>query len=230
MKLLEDIHSNWTMATEMQKLQARIWHQAGVENQKVILFSSPLRGEGKSTTVAHLGAMLALNPERRVLVADLDLRMPQQHTFFELDPSPGLAEVIRGECGLESAVQTTEVQGLDVLTAGKTESAPEILNSPALIDVFARLRSRYDLVIVDTPAMIPVADTSALMGIADGIILVVMSGSTPKTSLTKARELCIGMNLKILGLVVGNADEAAPEHYRSQYYRQYGSNGRERKP
>jgi len=69
--------------------------------------------------------------------------------------------------------------------------------------------------------MIPVADASALMGLADGIILVVMSGRTPKAGLAKARELCLGMKVDILGLVVGNAEEATPELYSSRDYYQY---------
>lgn len=223
MKLLEEINANWAVATETQKLQARVWQLAREEGLKTILVTSALRGEGKSTTVAHLGVMLALNPQRRVLIVDLDLRGPRQHGFFDVPREPGLTEVILDGWRVGEAISQTEFSNLQLLTAGRADRPEEVLNSPRLMPTMAELRNGHDIVIVDTPAMIPVADASELMGIADGVILVVMAGKTPKASLMAARDLCLGMKVNLLGLVVNNAMEAVPEIYRTQHYYTYQS-------
>lgn len=222
MKLVRLLHENWPLATEMQKLQARIWRLAQKDGVKIILFTSALRGEGKSTTVSHLAAMLALHPERKVLVVDMDLRRPQIHHHFETPLQPGLTDVIQKKVGIDRAIRSTEIPNLQLLVAGSRVARPEeVLNAPEMVEIFIELRRRYDMVLIDSPAMVPVADACGFVALSDGVILVVMAGKSTRPHVQRARELVLGMGANILGVVVGNIQEAAPEYYDTKHYRDY---------
>jgi len=223
-KVLEAVHRDWPIASEVRKLQSRLWRLARREDLKVIMVTSALGGEGKTTTVAYLAATLALHPGRRILAVDLDLRRPNLRSHFDVEQTHGLVDHLQGLCSLESVVTRTDLEGLDIVLAGEPAENPGLmLDSPILgqaIDVF---RERYDLVLLDTPPLVPVADATGLIPLADGVLLVVMAGKTPRPLLARARELCLGMGGKILGLVVGNAEEANPDAYGKGYYRAYAS-------
>ena len=225
MKVLESVHRDWPVATEVRKLQSRIWRISRREGTKVIMVTSSVGGEGKTTTVAYLGATLALHPGRRILILDLDLRRPYLHNHFEMDREPGIADYLRDEVPLDQIIRRTSLEGLDlVLAGGNTEENPSLLlDSPLLGTMVAAFREQYDLILLDTPPLVPVADTAGLIPLADGILLVVMAGKTPKPLLARARDLCLGMGGTILGLVIGNAEEAAPEAYGYGYYRSYAT-------
>lgn len=220
MRTLERLGADWPMATEMQKLESRLWSLAQKEGLKVVLFTSPLSGEGKSTTVAYLATAMGLHKGRRVLAVDLDLRSPRLNEHFGLDEGTcGLGQVLRGECPLHEAVLPTELPGLDIMLPGpKTVDPKFLLNAPDLEPIFRSLRERYDLVLLDVPALLPVPDTVALLPYCDGVVLVVMAGRTSRPHLTRSREVCLGMGANILGIVVGNIKEAAPEYFDPSYY------------
>ena len=213
MRVVEQLTENWLMATEIHKLEARIWRKAQRDRFKVVLFTSASRGEGKSTTVACLATSLGLYPGRQVLAVDLDFREPRLNSHFEVTVSHGLGEVLRGECAIEEAIIKTGLPSLDiVLPRPEGEDPALLLETTALWEMFAHFRKRYDLILLDVPALIPVADTSVLLPLADGVVLIAMAGKTTKHELSKARELCLGMEANILGLVVGNLQEATPEY------------------
>jgi capsular exopolysaccharide synthesis family protein len=231
-RVLDAMNQDWPVATEVRKLQSRLWRQIRRDQLKVILVTSAVGGEGKTTTVAYLAATSALHPDRRVLAVDFDFRRPQLHRHFEVRPKLGLAEVLGGRGTLDEALTRTELPSLDLLLAGSSAGRPgSVLDSPRLDSVVETLRERYDLVLLDAPPLVPVADASILVPLSDGVLLVVMAGKTPKPHLARARELCLGMGGNILGLVVGNAREAAPDYYHPKYYYEYGNaRAREGKP
>lgn len=223
MNVLEAVHQDWPLATEIRKLHSRVWRIARKDNLKSILLTSAMGGEGKTTTTAYLAATAALMPERRILAVDLDFRRPQLHSHFGLSPQLGVSELLRGQCTIDEAIQTTSLPSLDLLLAGRNREDPGlILDSPLLPSIQETLRSRYDLILLDTPPLVPVADAASLIPYSDGVLLVVMAGKTTKPHLEKARELCLGMGGNLLGLVVGNAREAAPDYYNPQTYYDYG--------
>jgi capsular exopolysaccharide synthesis family protein len=227
MRVVEQLTENWLMATEIHKLEARLWRRSQRDKFKVVLFTSASRGEGKSTTVACLAASLGLYPGRHILAVDLDFRVPQLNSHFELKVSHGLGEVLRGECPIEEAIIGTGLPSLDVvLPCSEGEDPALLLKTTALWEMFVHFRENYDLVLLDTPALIPVADTSVLLPLADGVVLLAMAGKTTKHELTKARELCLGMDANILGLVVGNLQEATPEYGYGYGYGYHRGNGK----
>ncbi len=224
MKVLDAMHQDWPVATEVRKLQSRVWRQIKRDKLKIILVTSAVGGEGKTTTVAYLAATAALHPDRRVLAVDFDFRRPQLHRHFDVAPKLGLADVLAERGTLEEALTHTELPSLDLLLAGSSGGRPgAVLDSPQLDPLMDTLRARYDLVLMDAPPLGPVADAATLVPLSDGVLLVVMAGKTPKPHLAHARELCLGMGGNIIGLVVGNAREASPDYYHPKYYYDYSN-------
>lgn len=231
MKALEAVNRDWPIAIEIRKLQSRVWRMAQKQGHKVILVTSSIGGEGKTTTTAYMAATLASHGGRRILVMDCDLRRPTMKDHFELSDGPGMAELLDGKAELSEVVQTCPLEGLHILPAGKLPANPgRLLDSPRLHSMLATLREQYDLILIDSPPIVPVADTAALVPLVDGVLMVVMAGKTPRPLLGKARELVLGMGGKILGLVVGNAQEASPDTYRDSYYYSYTSEPKRRQP
>jgi capsular exopolysaccharide synthesis family protein len=222
MQIADNLNGNWRLATEVHKLEARLWRRVQRDHLSVILFTSAVRGEGKSTTVAYLAAAMGLYPSRRVLAVDLDFRVPSLGRHFPLDASKSIGAVLRGECSLDIAIQKTELPNLDLICPLPEGEDPSLLmKTPELHEIFRQLRSSYDLILVDTPALLPVADTSNLLWVADGVIFLGMAGKTTKHELTKARDICLGMDANIMGLVISNVEETSGRH--GQYGYDYAS-------
>ncbi|MCK4414031.1 MAG: CpsD/CapB family tyrosine-protein kinase [Candidatus Eisenbacteria sp.] len=222
MRTTDRLNEDWVLASEIHKLEARLWGLVRRENIRVVMVTSAERGEGKSMTVAYLATALARHPERKILAVDLDFRQPQLRVHFGIDGPRSFAAVLNGQCRIEDVLVKTDLPSLDlVLPCPEGEDPNLLLKTTELGELFAFFRQRYDLVLMDVPALIPVADASALMSFADGIVLVVMAGRTTRPMLSRARDLCLGMDARILGLVVGNLKEAVPEYGDSSYYYGY---------
>jgi len=222
MKALETINGAFPISTEIRKLASRLWKQAQEKNLKAIMMASALRGEGKSSTAAALAAALATHPNRKIIIMDLDFRLPRlEHHFDALEPI-GVSDVLHGHFTLEESIQTTPNTTLHLLTAGTQRTHPDqLVQSPQLFEIVESLKAHYDLIIIDGPAIVPVADPSTIIPLADGILLVVMAGKTPKLHFSRAREMCVGMGADILGLVVVNSQEAIPKYYTPDHYGEY---------
>jgi capsular exopolysaccharide synthesis family protein len=228
MKILDELRRDSPMGSEIHKLESRLRQLARRDNLKLVSVTSALRGEGKSTTVAYLAAALAMDPGRRILAVDLDFRRPTLKSHFEVTNECGMVELLRRECTLEHAITNSGLPGLDLIMTDTAD--PRLLHdSKELAKIFQALRERYDLVLLDLPALVPVPDAASLLPHTDGVILVVMAGLTTKHHLTAARELCLGVGANILGFVVSNIQEAAPEYLDVSYY-QYSDVKRNGKP
>jgi capsular exopolysaccharide synthesis family protein len=186
----------------------------GSEKPKVILISSATIGEGKSNVTACLAAVAAIL-SRPTLIVDADLRQPLQHKFFNLPPSPGLAEVIGGTSGLRDAVQPTNVEKLSVLPHGQLPDRPSaLLESPSMSDVLKNAAANYDLVMLDTSPISAFADAITLSRYTDGILLVVHPNVTPKSPLLRAVAELRESGASILGVVV-NETQDPKDNYSS---------------
>ena len=222
MRALRRLNDDWMLATEIHKLEARIWRKTQRDKLRVIMITSAERGEGKSTTVAYLCTALALHPDRKILAVDLDFRDPRLNSHFELDVPRGLGAVLAGECPLQEAVLKTALPNLDlVLPLPIGEDPNLLLRTRELTRIFEWFRQRYDLILIDVPALIPVADASAILPFADGVILMGMAGKTTRPMLTRARDICLGMDANILGIIVGNLKEATAGYGDAGYYYGY---------
>ena len=168
---------------------------------RVLAVTSALQGEGKTLTAINLALVMAMSLERRVVLVDCDLRKPKIHSTLGFPVEFGLTEVLRGEAPLERALIEMPKENLAVLPAGALPSNPaELLGTQRLRETVAALRDRFDYVILDTPAALPVSDPEIVCNLADGIIFVVRAGSTPREQVMQAmdhfnRERIVGIVL-----------------------------------
>jgi receptor protein-tyrosine kinase len=154
---------------------------------RVLAVTSALPGEGKTLTSINLALVMAMSLERRVVLVDCDLEPKIHSTLAAVEF--GLTEVLRGEVPLERALIEMPKEGLTVLPAGALPSNPaELLGTQRLRETVALLRERFDYVILDTPAALPVSDPEIICNLADGIIFVVRAGSTPREQVLRAMD------------------------------------------
>lgn len=178
---------------------------------RVVMVTGPLGGEGKSTVAVNLAVSLA-QAGRRVLLIDADLRTPTLHKTFGLARGRGLVHLLRGLLPPDRVVQATSVKNLDVVASGPEAPNPaELLSAPGLVEALARFREGYETVIIDAPALLPVADPSIVGAAADAIVLVLRVPATRRADAARAVEAVRGIGTPVLGVVLnGSAPDAVP--------------------
>jgi capsular exopolysaccharide synthesis family protein len=189
---------------------------------RTLLVTSPAAEEGKTSTVANLGVVFAQAGERVVLVS-CDLRRPRLGRFFGIDEQAGLTSVLLGERSLTEVLkQVAGHEGLWLLAAGKKCPNPaEMLSGPAARDAFAALRASFDLVLIDSPPVLPVTDAAVLAKDADGTLIVVAAAQTKRIDLRRAAEKLAQVNASIMGTVLNQVTRQTGYGYGYGYG--YGS-------
>jgi capsular exopolysaccharide synthesis family protein len=187
---------------------------------KTFLVSSPSAGDGKSTTVSNLAVSLAQSG-KKVCLLDCDLRRPRQHKHFGVDLKPGLidVDVDGGEFTLETVIKPTFQENLSIVTSGGHPDNPgEFVVSAKFREILAQLKDRFDIVVIDSPPLLPVADATSLSTQVDGVLLVFRIRKGVVLASTKARELLELVHARILGIIVNGVDQ-------NPYYSEYGGYG-----
>jgi capsular exopolysaccharide synthesis family protein len=186
---------------------------------KVIMVTSALPQEGKTTTSMNCAVVLA-QKSVRVLLIDADLRRPSVHKNLGMGPHSGLSNVLTGSTTLEQAITRTSIlPNLDVLTAGTPPPNPaELLASSNMKDLLDKLRTQYDHIVIDTPPSLSVTDSVVLSPRADAVVLVIRSGQTTKTALRRSRDILMQVNAKVVGVLLNAVDLSSPDYY---YYYEY---------
>ncbi|MFZ0319335.1 MAG: polysaccharide biosynthesis tyrosine autokinase [Candidatus Sulfotelmatobacter sp.] len=186
---------------------------------KVIMVTSALPQEGKTTTSINCAVVLA-QKGIRVLLIDADLRRPSIHKTLGMGPRSGLSNVLTGSATLETAITRSPIlPNLDVLPAGTPPPNPaELLASVNMRDVLEELRGHYDHIVVDTPPTLSVTDAVVLSPRADAIVLVIRSGQTTKQALRRSRDILTQVNAKVSGVLLNAVDLSSPDYY---YYYEY---------
>ncbi|MGI9121045.1 MAG: polysaccharide biosynthesis tyrosine autokinase [Acidimicrobiales bacterium] len=174
---------------------------------QVMQLTSPNASEGKTTTLANLGVALA-NSGQRVIVVCCDLRRPRIHEFFGLANTTGFTSVLLGEIPLSAALQSIRGQGrLALLASGPPPPNPsELLASRRTGEVLAALKSECDVVLVDSPPVLPVTDGIVLSGMVDATILVGTAGRTTRKEYQRAVELLRQVDAPLIGSVLNGVD------------------------
>ena len=191
-------------AEQYRALRTRVLHADNGAPVNVVLVTSPGRGDGKSLTVANLGLTMAQEQQRRICVVDADLRQPRQDQLFGLPAAPGLADVLACDAALDDALVALEEYQITVLPAGTISARPaELLGTSAMRRTIEALRSRFDCILIDAPAAIPLADVGILTPHVDSIVMVVRAGMTSKPAIHDAIASVDGG--KLLGIVLNEA-------------------------
>jgi capsular exopolysaccharide synthesis family protein len=180
-----------------------------------VLITSTIPQEGKSMVAANLACSLALTTQQKVLLLEGDLRRPSLSQVFGLGKHPGLCECLQGGRKLAACIFRLESLGLWVLPAGAAQNnALELLQSGRMSAIMDQLTEWFDWIIIDSPPVLPMADTSVLARLADGILLVTRQGITEKRHLQRGLEAI--ESKKLIGALLNCSRSSAHSDY---YYR-----------
>ena len=218
-------------AEAFRTLRANMRFSAVDQRAHTVLITSTAAGEGKSTCAANL-AIESARAGQRVVLVDTDLRRPALHTYFGMDGSQGITNVLVGDLPLEAALQDTIVPGLRLLAAGALPPNPVLLiESEAMQSVIKRLCAEADLVIFDSPPLLISADAQVLSSFFDATLLVVEPRTTHREMAQRAMELLRRANAKPVGVAINKARQREQGYYYYYYYHYnyYYANGRGKK-
>jgi capsular exopolysaccharide synthesis family protein len=205
-------------AEQYRSLRTRIKRAENGRAIRAIVVTSPNKGDGKSLTAANLAITMAQEFQQRVLLVDGDLRRPAVHKMFGVQEGQGLSDVLMGATDLNQVLIDVPEYHLTLLPAGSLPSHPaELLGSAAMRRVLDNLRTRFDRILIDMPPVAPLADLQIVAPMADGLLMIVRAGVTPKPAIERA---LAGLDIsKVLGLVL---NESGGTGHDSLAYEGYG--------
>lgn len=179
---------------------------------KVILVTSASPNEGKSTVAQYLAQSIS-QTGKKVLALDTDLINPSLHLRFGIANQQGLSNLIVGDADFTVSTQLKEYPNLSVITSGPIPpNSSELLGSSRMKHVMDRLREEYDVIVVDSPPILPVTDAIVVSSLADGVILVVQAGRSRSGDVRHAQEVLEAAHANVLGVVLNRVHRHAPDY------------------
>jgi capsular exopolysaccharide synthesis family protein len=196
-------------------LGVRLRHLRRARPLKKVLITSTIPQEGKSMVASNLACTLASRTQQKVLLLEGDVRRPTQSHIFGIDRKPGICEWLHGDRSLQECIYGLEGLGLWILPAGRASSnSLELLQSGRLSAMMDELTAWFDWIVIDSPPVLPLADTSVWTNLSDGILLVTRQGITQKRQLQRGLE-AIGSQ-KLIGAILNSSKSISHADY---YYR-----------
>lgn len=211
---------NFQVEESYKKARTNLVYSLIKKGCKKILFTSPLKGEGKTTTTVNVSKALAQQVNTKVVIVDCDLRRPSVHTHFDVTPKLGLAHFLNNECSVEDIITHTNLDNLDIISFGVIPPNPsELLSSTGMAELIAELEEMYDYIIFDTPPVNVVVDVLPIAKLADGVVLVITHNKSTTTEFNKAVSVLKRNESKILGVIVNKASSV--DTSKGSYYKGY---------
>lgn len=211
-----------------RSIRTAIFFQSQQQRAKVIQITSPIPGDGKSTTASNLAASIAQSG-RSTLLIDADLRKPTQHNVFGINNDKGLSSLLTGEARLEEVVSPVIPDYLSMIPAGPIMANPaELLTSARFASVLKELRSQYDYILVDTPPLLAVTDPSIVCSHVDLIYFVMRIRNGIRSNSLRAKEIVDRMNINLGGVIINGLrrrDQNSYSYSGEYGYGSYGSYG-----
>lgn len=221
------LSSSQSAATESYRVLRTNLQFASVDRPlRTLLITSPAPSEGKSLSVANLGATLA-QAGRRVILVDTDLHRPRLHRLFKLRNNVGVTSaLLEDHANLEALLQDVGVAGLSVLTSGPLPPNPaELLGSTRMRELLGKLTSLADIVVLDSPPTTALADAAILSTQTDGVLLVLESGGTRREVARRALDGLLHVNARVVGVLLNRMPTHGAGYYYYYYYHYgYGYN------
>lgn len=219
---------NSAIAEAFRKLRTNLQFLAVDNPPRVIVVTSSMPNEGKSTTAINLALVLA-EAEHNVLLVDGDLRRPRLDNYLDVVGSVGFSTVLAGGAKLDEVLQKTRFSGLSVLTSGAIPPNPsELLGSMAAKNVLSELRTQFDYVVVDSSPLLAVTDAAVLAAHADGVLIIARFGHTKREHLSHAVGALKDVGAPPLGAVYTMTPARGGSSYSYSYA--YGTYGADRTP
>ena len=210
-------------AEAYRNLRTNLQFSLMVDSAAAVVFSSAEPGEGKSTTVANLAVVMAQMGKRVVLV-DTDLRRPTLHQIFRVPPEPGLTDLFLNGSPMDHVIRETGVPGLHLIPCGKLPPNPaELLASPWMDQFILALKKKYDILLFDSPPILPVTDAVLLASKTKHLLWVILAGKTRTDTLRRAQEALAQVDAKIVGIVLNRIRSGGGYGYYYYYYSKDGA-------
>lgn len=200
------------------RLRTRILAREKETPLQTLVVTSARPGEGKSTVVAYLAVAMAQSG-RSVIAVDADLRRPTLHRFFDLPNLGGLSDIVENGATLDETVQSTELASLRLLSSGRPSlaSAVDLLSSSRMEALLQELAEQYDMLLIDTPALLSVTDAAVLAPMADGILLVVGCAQATENDLRTTYRQLADVKAKVAGVVMNRVRRDGSRYYYDYY-------------
>ena len=183
---------------------------------QVIQVCSSMQGEGKSISVLNIAATYA-EDQKKVIVVDLDFRRPKLHRSFGVENKDGITDVLAGHIKLEDAIKHSD-NGIDCLNRGSKTPYPTVtLGSDAIKELFDKLRTMYEYIIVDCPPILAVSDANIVSRLTDGCLFVISQSKTEKPAAKEAIKSLRENGVTLLGCIFVNISSKRGDYYSSKY-------------
>jgi capsular exopolysaccharide synthesis family protein len=204
------------LTESVDAIRTLLLHSAQTEPLRVVMVTSALGAEGKTSLASHLAVSLARS-WRKTLLIDCDLRHPAAHQQFDLPLEPGFSEALRGEVGFEDAVRPTPVSRLWMLPAGHWDShAIQALAQDQMHSIFERLKEQYDFIVIDACPVLPVADSLLIGQHADAVLFSILRDVSRVPAVQAAHQRLAALGIRMLGAVV--IGESPPSYGPDYHY------------
>lgn len=211
-------------------LRAKIEYKIDMVELRVLAVTSAVSGEGKTLTAINLAVNMACTGRKRVLLMDMDLRKGSIGCMLGIEAGPGLCEYLQGAAPMEEIIRKTPNPGLFIITSGKTMASPaDTLAGEKFRSFLRELRTHFDLVVIDTPPVLPVPDALTISEQVDAFILLFRLRHTPHHLFRQAMDE-LGER-KIMGVVLNGEDKKSDKYYSKyygKYYKQVPAEGKSR--
>jgi capsular exopolysaccharide synthesis family protein len=216
-RLVSVVEKDGLAAEKFRFLAVRLRHLQQRRPLKQLLITSSMPAEGKSMVAANLACTLASRRQQKVLLLEGDLRRPTLQRQLGLGRIPGLSQYLQGTLDEKAPIYRLDALGLWIMPAGAVPDNPlELMQCGRLSPLMERLNTWFDWIVIDSPPVLPLADTSVWTRLADGILLVARRGTTDKEQLKRGLEAI--EPTKLLGALLNSSTNVA----HSDYYQRYG--------
>jgi capsular exopolysaccharide synthesis family protein len=201
------------IADKYRTLRNKIDRFSDKKQMKVIAVTSALPLEGKTTTVINL-AIAYGQADKKVLLIDGNLHQPNLHQIFTIPNSLGLTSILAGQCPMEQAIKKSGIRNLTVLPSGPYPThSMDPLASQQTAALLEALKAEYDIILIDSPALLAVTESSEWALHSDGVLLVIRSGMLKEDGIQRAKLLLDQLQVKIIGSVLNDAKSKSNDSY-----------------
>ncbi len=216
--IISSFDSDAPFFTEFRRLILKIKNCSIDSEIKTLMVTSAILSEGKSTISALMSLTAAKENGLKTLLLDADLRKPSIHKLFGISREKGLSDVLTEGFDPKDAVKKTEIDKLDIITSGSYVKNPaNVFDAEAISFMLDGMKFYYDIIIIDTPPVLPVSDPLLLSSKVDAIAYVIKAGSTSRDVVSRGLDILSTSKHKIIGTILNNSNSSLPYFYDYRY-------------